>query len=165
MQFKSSLSLLALLFASTQAIQVTYDAGYDDDTRPLDAVACSNGDFGLETRFPQYKVQGDLPNFARIGGASTVAGWNSPNCGTCYSLTYKGISVNILAVDHAGTGFNIGEAAMNTLTNGRAVELGNIDAEWALLTPDQCGLPAEASPTSSTSSAAPTVTVFAPCPT
>lgn len=32
---------------------------------------------------------------------------------------------------------------MNTLTNGRAVELGNIDADWTLVTPEECGLPAE----------------------
>ncbi|KAG4027703.1 hypothetical protein MFRU_028g01250 [Monilinia fructicola] len=134
-------ALLPLLLPTIAAIQVTYDPGYDNAARSLDAVACSNGPNGLETRFPQYKVQGDLPTFARIGGASTIAGWNSPNCGTCYSLSYQGVTINILAIDHAANGFNIAESAMNTLTKGRAVELGNVDAEWALLTPEQCGLP------------------------
>ncbi|KAB8298095.1 hypothetical protein EYC80_001857 [Monilinia laxa] len=140
MQLRHALPL-ALLFTSVSAIQVTYDPGYDNAARSLSAVACSNGPNGLETRFPQYKVQGDLPTFARIGGASTIAGWNSPNCGTCYSLKYQGVTINILAIDHAANGFNIAESAMNTLTNGHAVELGNIDADWALLTPEQCGLP------------------------
>ncbi|ESZ90931.1 plant expansin-like protein [Sclerotinia borealis F-4128] len=140
MQFRQTLTLLTLL-TSTQAIQVTYDPGYDNASHSLDAVACSNGENGLETRFPAYKVQGDLPTFARIGGASTIAGWNSPNCGTCYSLSYQGVTINILAIDHADIGFNIAESAMNTLTKGRAVELGNVDAEWTLLTPEQCGLP------------------------
>ncbi|TGO65729.1 hypothetical protein BCON_0001g00440 [Botryotinia convoluta] len=143
MQFRNTLTLLPLLLTSTLAIQVTYDPGYDNAARSLSAVSCSNGPNGLETRFPQYKVQGDLPTFARIGGASTIAGWNSPNCGTCYTLTYQGVSINILAIDAAATGFNIAESAMNALTNGRAVELGNIDADWTLVTPEECGLPAE----------------------
>ncbi|TGO22152.1 hypothetical protein BPAE_0180g00180 [Botrytis paeoniae] len=143
MQFRNIPTLLPLLLTSTLAIQVTYDPGYDNAARSLSVVSCSNGPNGLETRFPQYKVQGDLPTFARIGGASTIAGWNSPNCGTCYTLTYQGVSINILAIDAAATGFNIAESAMNTLTNGRAVELGNIDADWTLVTPEECGLPAE----------------------
>lgn len=141
MQFRGALALLTL-FASTQAIQVTYDPGYDVGSRSLDVIACSNGANGLETRFG-WTVQSQIPTFANIGGASTIAGWNSPNCGTCYSLTYQGVTVKILAIDAAANGFNIAESAMNTLTNGRAVELGNIDADWMLLTPDQCGLPAE----------------------
>ncbi|TGO87951.1 hypothetical protein BPOR_0193g00020 [Botrytis porri] len=143
MQFRNIPTLLPLLLTSTLAIQVTYDPGYYNAARSLSAVSCSYGPNGLETRFPQYKVQGDLPTFARISGASTIAGWNSPNCGTCYTLTYQGVSINILAIDAAATGFNIAESALNTLTNGRAVELGNIDADWMLVTPEECGLPAE----------------------
>jgi len=143
MHLPNSIPLIALLFASTQAITVSYDPGYDVATRSLDDVACSNGANGLITRFG-YLTQGQIPTFPKIGGASTIAGWNSPNCGQCYSLTYvpTGVTIFILAVDSAGAGFNIAESAMNTLTNGLAVEFGRIDANWALVTPDKCGLPA-----------------------
>ena len=75
-----------------------------------------------------------------IGGASTVEGWNSASCGKCYSLTFEGRSINILAVDHAAEGFNIAQAAMNQLTGGRAVEVGRVDAVWAEVPASGCGL-------------------------
>lgn len=87
-----------------------------------------------------WKVQGDVKNFPYIGGSDSIPGWNSPNCGTCWSATYNGRTIYILAIDHAGQGLNIGLAAMNDLTNGRAVELGRIDAAVQQVGLDRCGL-------------------------
>lgn len=117
--------------------QVSWDAGYDRGDRPLTEVSCSNGQHGL---IPKYSTQGSLPNFPNIGGAAVVAGWNSPNCGTCWALEYQGHTVKVLAIDHADNGFNIGQRAMDALTNGQAAELGRVEATVTPLSAGECGL-------------------------
>jgi hypothetical protein len=130
MKFISLVIVALTLPALTLATSVTYDTMYDNGSQSLNAVACSNGENGLETQgFTTFK---SLPSFPYIGGASAVAGWNSPNCGTCWKLTYtnsegKKKSINVLAVDHAGTGFNIALKAMNDLTSGQAKQLGRVN--------------------------------------
>ena len=81
-----------------------------------------------------------MRRFPYIGGAQAVAGWGSPNCGTCWSATYNGKRIHILAVDRAAAGLNIGLAAMNDLTNGQAVFLGRVDATVAQVPISNCGL-------------------------
>ncbi|KAH8816605.1 Cerato-platanin [Xylogone sp. PMI_703] len=137
MQFKNLIAALTLT-ATASAITVSYDTGYDDAGRSLTAVSCSDGTNGLITK--GYTTQGSLHNFPYIGGASTIAGWNSPNCGTCYTLTWNGHSINVLAIDHAAAGFNIGEQAMNALTGGQAVQLGRVDASYTQVAASVCGL-------------------------
>ncbi|RPD61070.1 Cerato-platanin-domain-containing protein [Lentinus tigrinus ALCF2SS1-7] len=124
--------------AAPPTVQVTYDTVYDVKTNSLDIVACSNGANGLEHL--GYKTFGQLPNFPFIGGAQAVTGWNSPKCGSCWQLTYKGRTVNILAVDYAQSGFNIGLKAMNKLTNGQAEELGNVQVVAKEVAPSVCGM-------------------------
>lgn len=137
MQFPSIATLLTMA-TSALAITVSYDTGYDDASRSLAVVSCSDGTNGLLTK--GYSTQGSLKNFPNIGGASTIAGWNDANCGSCYQLTYAGRSINVLAIDHAAAGFNIGQEAMNTLTGGQAAALGRIDATYTQLDPSACGL-------------------------
>ncbi|KAH8595538.1 epl1 protein [Bisporella sp. PMI_857] len=136
MQFQAI--FFSLLPALASAITVSYDTGYDDGSRSLASVSCSDGSNGLLTK--GFTNQASLPSFPNIGGASTIAGWNSANCGKCYSLTYGGRSINVLAIDHAGAGFNIARAALDTLTGGQAVALGRIDAQWAEVASSACGL-------------------------
>ncbi|RDW64264.1 hypothetical protein BP5796_10766 [Coleophoma crateriformis] len=139
MQFPTfNIALFALLTTTATAITVSYDNGYDDGSRSLTAVSCSDGSNGLITK--GYSTQGSLPDFPYIGGASTIAGWNDANCGKCYSLTYNGNTINVLAVDHAAAGFNIAQAALDALTGGQAVALGRIDATWAEVASSACGL-------------------------
>ena len=47
---------------------------------------------------------------------------------------------SVLAIDHAAAGFNIAEAAMNTLTGGQAVALGRIDATATQVNNSVCGV-------------------------
>jgi Cerato-platanin len=80
-----------------------------------------------------------------IGGASVIKSWNSPNCGTCWQLTYtndkgKSTSINLLAVDVADDGFNVSLEAMNALTNNLATELGRIDVQSVQVDASTCGL-------------------------
>ncbi|KAI8984927.1 Cerato-platanin [Trametes punicea] len=141
MQF-TSLTALALTFtalvSSAFAVTVSYDQTYDNSSGDLHTVACSDGPNGLLTK--GFTTFGSLPNFPNIGGAAAVAGWNSPNCGTCWKLTYNGKSINVLAVDHTDSGFNIALEALNTLTDGEGVFLGRIDADAVQVAASQCGL-------------------------
>ncbi|RYP77842.1 hypothetical protein DL771_000939 [Monosporascus sp. 5C6A] len=138
MQISQLLQFLSLT-AAASAVTVAYDTGYDNAGRSLDAVACSDGPNGLKTRFG-WQTQGQIPRFPNIGAAAAVGGWNSPNCGTCWRLSYGGRSVNVLAVDHAGAGFNIGLSAMNRLTGGQAVQLGRVEASATQVAARECGL-------------------------
>ncbi|KAI9053712.1 hypothetical protein LZ554_002663 [Drepanopeziza brunnea f. sp. 'monogermtubi'] len=134
MQFTAA--LLSIISVAS-AITVSYDTGYDDGSRSLSAVSCSDGTNGLMNRFP---AQSNLPSFPRIGGASVIEGWNSANCGTCWRLTYQGNQVDVLAIDRANAGFNIALDAMNKLTGGQAAALGRIDAQYQQLPASACGL-------------------------
>ncbi|KAG5650738.1 hypothetical protein H0H81_011222 [Sphagnurus paluster] len=133
---------LALLPAAL-AVTLSYDSTYDNSGGSLATVACSDGPNGLLTA--GYTTFGSLPSFPYIGGAAAVSGWNSPNCGTCWQLTYtnsKGAvtSINVLAVDHTNAGFNIALSAMNQLTGGQAVQLGRIDVTATQVASSVCGL-------------------------
>ncbi|RSL46544.1 SnodProt1-like protein [Fusarium duplospermum] len=134
-----SLLGLATLLAAASAVTVSYDSGYDQSSRSLTAVACSDGKNGLITRYG-WQTQGNIPKFPYIGGAQAIAGWNSASCGTCWKLTYKGKSINILAIDHTDAGFNIALTAMNALTNNQAVKLGRVDATATQVAVSNCGV-------------------------
>jgi hypothetical protein len=118
---------------------VSYDTGYDNGSRPLTAVSCSDGANGLITRYG-WQTQQQVSKFPYIGGSDSIPGWNSANCGTCWSATYNGKTIYILAIDHAGSGLNIALDAMNDLTNGNAVALGRVDATVAQVDVSNCGL-------------------------
>ncbi|THH31431.1 hypothetical protein EUX98_g2747 [Antrodiella citrinella] len=127
----------AALGASSPA-SVSFDQTYDDASNSLDIVSCSDGQNGLITK--GFTTFGSLPSFPNIGGAAAVAGFNSPNCGTCWELEFEGNTINVLAIDHTLTGFNIALAAMNTLTNGNAQFLGRINATATQVAGSACGL-------------------------
>jgi hypothetical protein len=128
--------------ARAETVSVSYDPKYDVRESSLTTVACSDGENGL---IPLgYSNFGSLPNFPNIGGAITIPSWNSPNCGKCYQLHYSNgkidKTINVLAIDAAPGGFNIGLQAMNTLTNGQAVQLGRISATYVAVDDSVCGM-------------------------
>ncbi|KAL2191654.1 Cerato-platanin [Thermothelomyces heterothallicus CBS 203.75] len=138
MQLSQILGIFSLA-AAASATTVSYDTGYDDASRPLTSVACSDGVNGLIWKYG-WQTQGQVKGFPFIGGVEAVEGWNSGNCGTCWSATWNGKTINILAIDHAASGLNIGLAAMNELTNGHAVELGRVEADVKQVDLSACGL-------------------------
>ncbi|KAI9441656.1 hypothetical protein H4582DRAFT_1934041, partial [Lactarius indigo] len=71
---------------------------------------------GLVTRFPTF---GSLPSFPGIGAAEAVGHWNSTLCGSCWELTFE---------------------AMNILTNGKAQQLGAVNAQSKHVANSFCGL-------------------------
>lgn len=139
MQFRVRAIVLALALCAVPSLAdtVSYDTTYDDASTSLAEVACSDGPNGLLTK--SFTTFGSLPT-KNIGGAAAVAGWNSDACGTCWELTFNGTSINVLAIDHAGSGFNIAESALNTLTGGQAVFLGRINATSKQVNASACGL-------------------------
>ncbi|KAI1658664.1 Cerato-platanin [Daldinia decipiens] len=137
MQFSKLVQFLSLAVASS-AVTVSYDTGYDDRSRSLTAVSCSDGANGLITRYG-WQTQGNIPS-TYIGAADAIAGWNSPSCGTCWELSYQGKTINVYAIDHAAAGFNIALDAMNALTNGQAVALGRVDATSRQVDVSACGV-------------------------
>ena len=118
-------------------LRATYDATFNNRADSLNNVACSNGPNGLVSRFPTL---GDIPNFPFIGGAFDVV-WNSPNCGGCWNITNPttGSSVQITAIDTAGSGFNIAQEAFEKL-NGGQIGQGVVDVVANKVAASVCGL-------------------------
>ncbi|KAK1770690.1 eliciting plant response-like protein [Phialemonium atrogriseum] len=138
MHFSNLLGIFSLA-AAAAATTVSYDTGYDDPNRSLEVVSCSDGANGLMTKYGWQK-QSNITRFPFIGGVEAVASWNSPSCGTCWSATYNGRTIYVLAIDHAAAGLNIALDAMNNLTNGQAVSLGRVDAVVSQVDLKDCGL-------------------------
>ncbi|CZT15313.1 related to allergen Asp f 15 precursor [Ramularia collo-cygni] len=137
MQF---IGVTAILFAAAaSATSVSYDLGYDEGGRAMTAVACSDGPNGMITK--GYSTQGSIPGFPNIGASSDIPGWNSDQCGQCFSLSYNGgAPLYAVAIDHAANGWVLSKAAMNKLTNNQADFLGRVEATVSKVGVDKCGL-------------------------
>jgi hypothetical protein len=124
-------------FTIPSPLRATFDQTYDNKHGSLNNVACSNGQNGLVSRFPTF---GDIPSFPNIGGAFDIV-WNSPNCGGCWKVTNKANhkSIYITAIDTAGAGFNIAQAAFKKLNNGQIGE-GVLEVTAQKVPPSVCGL-------------------------
>lgn len=131
--------IFSLVAAATTALAVTasYDTNYDNASLSTLSLACSDGVNGLYTK--GYPTIGSLPNSQNVGAVDAVSGWNSPNCGKCYAVTYGSTTINIIAIDYAASGLVLSEAAMNTLTGGQAVALGRVEVTYAETTESACG--------------------------
>lgn len=140
MKFTSAIiSLLAIaLPVLAQTESLSYDNTYDNPDLSLSTVACSNGPNGLITK--GYTTLGQLPTFPNVGGVYTVTGWDSAYCGSCYEVTYGSKTIAVLAVDVASAGFNVAEAAMNTLTGNQAQFLGRVSVTSVAVNASVCGL-------------------------
>ncbi|KAE9408053.1 Cerato-platanin [Gymnopus androsaceus JB14] len=136
-----SLFVSAAVAASAVADTLQYDTIYDDGSESLDVVACSDGVNGLLTK-AGFTTFNSLPSFPNIGAFGAVAGFNSPNCGTCWEIVWgDSAPLYALAIDHAGSGLiNLSEEAMNTLTGGLAVELGAVTVTSTQVDASNCGL-------------------------
>jgi hypothetical protein len=133
MKLTSTILSLAALFSVASAGPtpstnvVRYNTFYDNPTTSLNNVACSNGDNGLITK--GFSTFSSLPSFPFVGGAFNVKNWNSPECGSCWKLTYQSNTIYLTAIDTISDGFDISLTAMNVLTNGQAQKLDSIDVQ------------------------------------
>ena len=141
MYSKSLLSAVVALFVSSalgDIVPVRFDPTYDNANGSLTTVSCSTGVNGLITR--GFTTFGSLPTFPNIGAAAAVTGFNSAACGSCWQVVFNGTSIFVTAIDHAGEGFNVAEASLNTLTHGLAEELGVVQANATQVAASKCGL-------------------------
>ena len=142
MKLAKAFAFFVILLTPVSAFTATYDTTYDDATRSLSSVSCSDGPNGLLTR--NFTTLGSLPKYPFVGGAPAVTGWNSPGCGTCWTITYtnaNGIakSINLLAIDR-NANYNMPTAAMNELTDGQANFLGRVQVTDVNVPSSVCGL-------------------------
>jgi hypothetical protein len=148
MKFTSTLITLAALFsvtvasptAPTDSQPVRFNSFYDNGQQSLNNVACSNGDNGLVTR--GYTTFDSLPTFPYVGAGYTIHNWNSPECGSCWQLTYPdtGVTIYATAIDTVYSGFDLSEAAVNALTSGSAEQFSYINVDSTEVDPSYCGL-------------------------
>ncbi|KAK7038777.1 hypothetical protein VNI00_010663 [Paramarasmius palmivorus] len=132
MKFITAIALLATSAAALNVprwdtdgtYQLRYDSTYGNPSQSLSVVSCSNGDNGMITK--GYNTVGDVPTY--VGAAQGVS-WDSPNCGTCWQISYGDKSINMVAVDYAASGFRVSPAAMDYLTNNQAFNLGVVDVQ------------------------------------
>ncbi|KAF9009507.1 Cerato-platanin-domain-containing protein [Cyathus striatus] len=153
MKFTSFFSLFALpaiVMASATperravSTSATWSSYYTDASTSLGPVACSNGNNGLTTRFG-YTTMGDVPSFPYVaaGPVNLGFGWNSSQCGSCWSLTYtspnthvaKTISVTI--IDAAST-FALSQDAYVALSGSDGLAAGHVDVEATKLGDNPC---------------------------
>lgn len=80
-------------------------------------------------------------SFPNIGASDQIPGWNSDQCGQCFSLTYNGgAPIYVVGVDHAASGMVLSKAAMEKLTNNQADFLGRVEASVSKVGVNHCGL-------------------------
>jgi hypothetical protein len=133
MKFTSTIISLAALFSVASAGPtpstniVRYNSFYDTPTTSLNNVACSNGNNGLVTK--GFSTFESLPSFPFIGAAFNVENWNSPECGSCWELTFESNTIYLTAIDTISSGFDMSLTAMNVLTNGQAQQLDSINVQ------------------------------------
>ena len=142
MKLVNAFAFFVILLTSVSALTASYDTAYDDPKRSLSSVSCSDGPNGLLTR--NFTTLGSLPKYPYVGGAPAVTGWNSPGCGTCWTITYTNAdktakSINLLAIDHSSN-YNMPTAAMNELTDGQATFLGRVPVTDTEVPASVCGL-------------------------
>lgn len=116
----------------------SYDKTYDKRTLSTLRLACSDGSRGLYTK--GIKTIEKLKTYPFVGGAPSISGWNSPNCGSCYKMTYNGQIFTYTAIDKSEKFFNMPFNAMNRLTHGQAAQKGVVNVTYAEVSPAQCGL-------------------------
>ncbi|KAF8913647.1 cerato-platanin-related secreted protein [Mucidula mucida] len=142
----ASIAVASLAFALS-ALAGTSKLGYDDHygigSTSLSTTACSNGENGLMTR--GYTTLDSLPTYPYVTSSYAVPGWNSPQCGACWNLSYtdntgKTNSIKVTVIDHAQEGWYTTVAAMDDLTSGHALEYGLVDIVTKALKPVDCGL-------------------------
>lgn len=135
-------TLLSVITPLVSADTASWDSNYDNASLSTLSVACSDGVNGLYTK--GYQTLGAVPGFPNVGAAPTIAGWNSPNCGKCFAVTYNGNTIYVTGVDtsRSTTNFVLSKAALDKLTGGLADQLGRVPVTWSQLpTGEKCAKP------------------------
>ncbi|KAL5593870.1 hypothetical protein FOBRF1_012972 [Fusarium oxysporum] len=123
--FISTLAIVISCVSLSAAVTVTYSGFYDDDTVSLTELACWKG--GRIVEGQDWAKLGEVTY--QIAGFEGVDRPDSPLCGTCWSLSYGDISRSVVVLNsaQAESGFETSFTVMNSLTGGRAEQLGRVN--------------------------------------
>ncbi|KAJ4137213.1 hypothetical protein NW768_002795 [Fusarium equiseti] len=137
----SKATILSFSLSLASATTVTFNGYYSDDSVPVSELACyKNGEIMKDQDWVKL---GDItPDFA---GFDRVDGPNSELCGTCWSLSYGYTSRSVLVVDgpRGGSGFTTSFTLMDSLTGGKAEELGRVNVTAFQVELLDCGIAPE----------------------
>ena len=126
---------LAALFsvAYAEIVPVCINSVYDNPQTSPNDVGCSNGING---------PIGSLPTFPNFGAAFAARAWNSPECGSCWKLTYEGTgnTIYVTAIGTDSSCFELSPQSVNTLTNGQGNQLSVIYVQATQVADSFCGL-------------------------
>lgn len=119
-------------------ITVTYNPFYNELSLPVARLSCTNTNGKLGNR--EWVIIQDIP--LSIMAIVAIKDASSEAFMTCWELHYPILreSTKTLAVDGAESGIVLSIDTMNTLTHGRAKELGSIDLEAIEVPMVNCGI-------------------------
>lgn len=86
-----------------------------------------------------WKLQKDAVGFI---GIDTIKSTSSAGCFSCWRLDYGDKHISLLVIDSADSGFVLSLNAMQSLTDGQALELVRIDVEATEVEVSNCGIQA-----------------------
>jgi len=131
--FATVLSMVAL--ASAKSALVTWDGIYDQPMTSVYSFSC--GDYLKNKGMTMLDM---IPTFPDVGSARAIAGWNSPNCGTCYKLSYtpsggspRRIIITAISTAQGNQDFVISKSGLDYLTNWKADALGSVTVDATLV--------------------------------
>ncbi|RBQ76067.1 hypothetical protein FVER14953_20150 [Fusarium verticillioides] len=121
----SKLATITSCVSLSTAITVTYIGFYDDDTASVTELACWKG--GRIVEGQDWAKLGEVTY--QIAGYEGIDGPESSLCVSCWSLSYGDTSRSVLVLNsaQAGSGFETSLTVMNTLTGGKAEQLGRVN--------------------------------------
>ncbi|GKU21908.1 epl1 protein [Fusarium langsethiae] len=137
----SSLVTITSYISLSTAITVTYNGFYDDDTVPVAELACWKD--GRIVEGQDWATVGEVTY--QIAGHEGVDRPDSPLCGSCWSLSYGDTSRSVLVLHsaQAGSGFETSLTVMNSLTRGKAGQLGRVNITAYRTESLDCGIATE----------------------
>jgi hypothetical protein len=144
MKLTSTIISLVALFSFASAINLS--VGYNDEfnyrDNPLSMVVCAD----VLSKMKFTTTFGSLPKFPLIGASQAVKGPNHEACGSCWEIIFDpALPIYVLAIDQAtgGDAFQLSLQAMDSLTNGHAVQYNTVNASSITqVDRSHCGLPA-----------------------
>ncbi|PTB68431.1 Cerato-platanin-domain-containing protein [Trichoderma citrinoviride] len=123
---------------SAETMTATFNPLYDDPSRSLSEVTCWRKNIGFMPNL-DWTLQQDAAGFI---GIDKINGLNSGKCLTCWTLSYEGRAISLLALDGADSGIAMSFSALQYLTDGRAKELGRVLIDAVEVDTSECGVPA-----------------------
>lgn len=87
-----------------------------------------------------FTTLGSLPSYPYVAGVANV-GWNSPYCGSCWGVSYKGKTIYVTAIDSSGVGFALSSKAIQQLTGPDGMRAGKVPVTYWAASPSDCSKP------------------------